>query len=203
MTPRSAARVIHATWLSVPARHWVELTVSLIILFALAVVAGLWLREPFEAASTWMARGFGLSGLFASTLAIDTLPTPLSAAPLMLLAIQGQLDVWQIMVCVSTASIIGGMLGYLIGRTFGMPEFIDRRLQTKHPVLFEAMKRHGAVGVALAGTLPLPLAIGTWTAGAMRIAFWQVAIALLVRVPKVGFYVILITSGLSVGQHVN
>jgi len=168
MTPRSAARVIHTTWHRVPVRHWVELTVSLMILFALAVVAGLWLREPFEVASTWVARGFGLSGLFACTLAIDTLPTPLSAAPLMLLAIQGQLDVWKIMVCVSTASIVGGMLGYLIGRTVGMPEFINRRLQAKHPVLLEAMRRHGAVGVALAGTLPLPLAIGTWTAGAFR-----------------------------------
>ena len=92
------------------------------------------------------------------------------------------------------------MLGYLIGRTVGMPEFINRWLQGKHPALFEAMKRDGAMGVVLVGTLPLPLALGTWTAGAMRIAFWQVAIALLVRVPKIGLYVFLITSGLSFGQ---
>ena len=124
----------------------------------------------------------------------------MSAAPLMLLAIKGQLAAWKVVACVSSASIAGGLLGYLIGRSIGMPDALDRWLQGNHPVLFDLMKRHGGVGVVLAGTLPIPLALGTWTAGAMRVRFWRVAAACLVRLPKTGFYVILIVGGLGIGE---
>lgn len=184
----------------VPARHWAELAISLLILFALAVIAEHWLREPFASAGDWMVRNFGLSGLFAATLAIDSLPTPLSVAPLMLLAIKGQLAAWQVVACVSSASFIGGLIGYCIGRMMGMPENIDRWLRKYHPTLFDLMQRHGAMGVVIAGTLPIPLALGTWTAGAMQVRFWRVAAACLVRLPKTVFYVILIVGGLSIGE---
>ena len=184
----------------VPARHWLELFASLVIIFVLAVLAGFWLREPFAVAGEWVVRRFGLSGLFLVTLAIDSVPTPMSVAPLMLLAIKGQLAAWKVMACVASASVSGGLIGYGIGRVVGMPVSLDRWLQSKHPTLFELMRRHGAVGVAIAGTLPIPLALGTWTAGAMRVQFWRVAVACLVRLPKTGFYVILIVSGLNLGE---
>lgn len=185
---------------AVPARRWVELMVSLLILFALAVLAGQWLREPFATAGDWVVRIFGLPGLFAATLVIDSLPTPMSVAPLMLLAIKGQLAAWQVVACVSSASVIGGLIGYFIGRAVGMPSAVDHWLQKRHPTLFDMLRRHGAVGVAIAGVMPIPLALGTWTAGAMRVRFWRVAAACLVRLPKTIFYVILIVGGLNLGE---
>ena len=80
-----------------------------------------------------------------------------------------------------------------------MPRRIEAWLETHSPEQFGLLRRYGALGVAAVGALPLPFALGTWTAGAMRVRFVGVLLACLVRIPKTGFYVGLIMSGLKLG----
>ena len=159
-----------------------------------------WLRGPLEIAGEYMVREMGVVGLFGAVLAVDAIPTPLSFVPLMLLAAQGGMHLSVVYGACASASIIAGMVGYFIGRSIGMPEWLDSFITRRHPDGKEWLHRYGAVGVVIVGILPLPFAIGTWTAGAMKVPFHQVALASLIRIPKTAIYFGLIVSGLQIGS---
>ena len=142
---------------------------------------------------------FGLLGLFIATLLVDSFPTPMSYAPLMLLAIQGGMSVWIVFIAASGASMLGGLTGYFIGRLVGLPARLEGWLETQHPEQLALLKRRGAWGVAAVAALPLPFALGTWTAGAMNVRLPGVLLACLVRIPKTALYIALIMGGLSLG----
>ena len=181
-------------------RHLViRLVMGFVVLFALAALCGLFLMEPIERLGTAVVTQLGLTGLFVAVLLIDSFPTPMSYAPLMLLAIQGGLPVWVVFIASSVASMSGGLIGYSIGRLVGLPARLSGWLEAQHPEQFTLLKRHGAWGVAAVAALPLPFALGTWTAGAMRVPLSGVLLACLVRVPKTLFYIALILSGLTLG----
>jgi len=181
-------------------RHLViRLVIGFAVIFGLAVLCGMFLMEPLERLGTAAVTQFGLLGLFVAILLIDSFPTPMSYAPLLLLAIQGDVPVLIVFATGSLASMCGGMIGYGMGRAVGLPKKIEGWLEDNHPEQFALLKEHGAWGVAAVAALPLPFALGTWTAGAMRVKFLGVVLACLVRIPKTGFYVALIMGGLKLG----
>lgn len=181
-------------------RHLViRLIVGFLVLFALATLCGLFLMEPIERLGTAAVTQFGLLGLFVAILLIDSFPTPMSYAPLMLLAIQGGMPIWVVFIASSLASMSGGLIGYSIGRLVGLPKRLEGWLEAKHPDQFILLKEHGAWGVAAVAALPLPFALGTWTAGAMKVRLGGVFLACLVRIPKTAFYIALIMGGLKLG----
>ena len=51
----------------------------------------------------------------------------------------------------------------------------------------------------LIGGLPLPFALGTWSAGAMGVRARHAMLASLVRIPKTALYVLFILLGVQVG----
>ena len=167
--------------------------------FVLAVLGSVYLKDFFTTAGVWVVDNLGLPGLFGAWVLIDTVPTPMSYAPIMFLSIKGGLNHWVILAVASVASMTGGMIGFTIGHWIGMPQRVRSWFDEKYPGKYEILQRHGAWGIVIVGLLPMPFALGTWTAGAMRIPFWQAALASLVRIPKTGIYVVLIMSGLAVG----
>ena len=180
--------------------HIIRLLIGFLIVFIIASVCGLWFKDPIGRFATLAVNNFGTLGLFGFVLAIDSFPTPFSYAPIMLLAIEGGISVAVVFFVSSLASMSGGLIGYTIGRLIGLPKKIEAWLLRKHPEQFTLLRRYGAHGVALVAALPLPFALGTWTAGAMRVSLGGVLLASLVRIPKTAFYIILITAGLSIGS---
>ena len=61
------------------------------------------------------------------------------------------------------------------------------------------IEARGAWGVAVAALLPIPYALATWTAGAMKVSLRDVMLASLLRVPKTAFYVALLAAGWGAG----
>ena len=184
---------------SIGLRTWINVIVGFAVVFLVAAAVGLWLKEPITSLGTAAVERLGLAGLISFVLAIDSLPTPFSYAPMMLLAVQGGMSTTLVFFTCSAASITAGLLGYGIGRLVGMPEWAERWLSEKYPAQLELLRKHGAWGVLIAGALPMPFAIGTWTAGAMGARLVPVALACLVRIPKTGIYLGLIAGGLSLG----
>jgi len=181
------------------AQTWLSVIGGFVVIFLVAAAAGMWLREPITDLGTAAVEHLGLAGLIGFVLAVDSLPTPFSYAPMMLLAVQGGMSTWLVFVTCSLASMTAGLLGYGIGRVVGMPERAEIWLSGRYPKQLKLLKTHGAWGVFIAGALPMPFAIGTWTAGAMGARFVPVALACLVRIPKTGIYLGLIAGGLSLG----
>jgi membrane protein YqaA with SNARE-associated domain len=177
----------------------VKTVVGLAVILLIAGIVGVVFKDPLEAAGRSFLDTFGLPGLFASVVITDGVPFPLTNEPLIFLARGAGVAAWLIFVIVSAASITAGAVGYwggrLIGGSFGLEEWLER----KQPALIYYMRKYGAEGVAIAALLPIPFQLSTWTAGTLHVAFPKVMLASLLRIVKTGFYVVLISWGLSFG----
>ena len=176
-----------------------KLLVGFAVIFALSALLGVYFNEPLEAFGTMLIDRFGLAGLAAATFFVDCVPTPLGYIPFMLLANVGGVANRTIFLVCFGASFTAGLTGYAVGRGIGMPPRLDAWMLEKHPRVRHLLDTHGVWGVVFIAALPLPLALGTWTAGALRLPMRKVALALLVRIPKTAFFLGMIESGLMVG----
>ncbi len=176
-----------------------KIAVGFAIIFGITALLGKFMHAPIVALGTAIMERFGLAGLAASVFMVDSIPTPLSYVPFMLLATVGGIPVTTVFLVSSVASYAAGFAGYGLGRAIGMPQRLDDWTRTKHPRIRDILDTHGGWGVAAIGGLPLPLAIGTWSAGALKIAPSKVAIALLIRLPKTALYLLMIELGLNLG----
>ena len=177
-----------------------KLVVGFLVVFGIASILGVWFREPIEALGTLAVERYGLLGLAVVVILVDLIPTPLSYVPFMFLASAGGLSFGAVLATSAAASYGAGLTGYALGRAIGMPPRLDRWMAEKHPRVRQILDERGGWGVAAIGALPLPLALGTWSAGALRVPAHQVALALLVRLPKTAVYLAMIHSGLSLGE---
>lgn len=176
--------------------------VGLGMLFAAAVLCGLWWRESIHEASAIVIGALGLQGLLGVVVLIDTFPTPFSYMPLIVFALNANEPLWQVLCICYGGSLCGSLLGYLIGRWMGVPKRLESWMKRRHPRALELLERSSVFGVALVGFLPLPMALGTWTAGAMHSHPLGVAIACHARMIKTALLVALILGGLGVAEPV-
>ncbi|MFZ9886288.1 MAG: YqaA family protein [Myxococcota bacterium] len=179
-----------------------RLLASFATLFVLALVGAVALREPLQEVGAWAVERMGLYGLFTLTVLLDAVPTPFSYAHLMWLLLQGGESPVRVFAVASCGSLVGGTVGFLLGRRVGLPRSLEAWLRRRHPRLLPLVENYGAWGLAAIAALPLPFALGTWSAGALGVPKRAALVALLVRIPKTGLYVFLIVSGLQLAQGV-
>jgi len=178
---------------------WLKLLMGFAVLFTVAATAIYLFGPSIQKAGAYAVSQFGLAGLVVAVLVIDACPTPLSYVPLMLLGLEGGLSVWDVFAYASAASVFAGFVGYGAGRLIGVPRRLDMWIRTRFPDHHPLLRRYGALGVFVAGALPFPFAVGTWSAGAIKSPFRWVALACLVRIPKTGVYLALLTGALELG----
>lgn len=176
-----------------------KFVIGFVVIFALAATAGLFFREPIYAFGKLVVGQYGLLGLAIAVLLVDALPTPLSYVPFMALAIAGGLSFTEVFLVSSAASYAAGCLGYGAGRMLGMPPRFEAWIHRRYPRVQQLLDQYGGWGVAAIAVLPLPLAVGTWSAGSLKVKTRQVAVALLLRLPKTLAYLVMIERGLQLG----
>ena len=173
--------------------------VGLVVILVIAGIVGVVFKEPLQAAGGAFLDAFGLVGLFVSVLITDGVPFPLTNEPLIFLARGAGVGTWMIFGVVSLGSVVAGTIGYWGGRLVGRNLGLETWLEIKQPALVHYMRKYGAEGVAIAALLPIPFQLSTWSAGTLQVPYLKVLLASLLRIPKTGFYVLLIVGGLSLG----
>ncbi|MBR1681352.1 DedA family protein [bacterium] len=85
---------------------------------------------------------------------------------------------WYATVC-SFASVLGGLIGYLIGLIGGRPVF--NWFFRKNPEQFEKVEtlynKYGSIAVFFAGFTPIPYKVFTIASGVLNMNWWKFAIA--------------------------
>jgi len=178
----------------------VPILVGFGVIFVLAAVAGVLFREPLFDAGSWVVDQYGAFGLLGAVLVVDSFPTPMSYVPFMALGIAGGMSVVEVFLLSASASYVAGCLGYGIGRFIGLPRRLETWIHRRYPNVQDLLERYGGWGVAAVAVLPLPLAVGTWSAGSLRVNGRQAALALLLRIPKTAIYVGVLSQGLRLGS---
>lgn len=176
-----------------------QMAIGLLMMFVVAALSGLLLREPLVQIGGWCVTRFGITGLFVATWVTDTSPLPLTNEPLMFLALGGGMGRWTIFAVVSAASVLGGASGYWFGRTLHRFTRVREHMTRWSPDVVAWLEKNGAWGVAVAALTPIPYSLSTWTAGIIGTRFSLVMLAALVRIPKTAFFLLLLIAGWELG----
>ena len=81
-----------------------KILIGFATVFLLAVFGSIYLKEFFTTVGVWVVENLGLPGLFGMWVLIDTVPTPMSYAPIMFLSIKGGLNHWVILAVASAVA---------------------------------------------------------------------------------------------------
>jgi membrane protein YqaA with SNARE-associated domain len=172
-----------------------QMLIGLAVMMVVAGLSAWFLQAPLQAAGEWSMRTFGLTGLFVGTIITDSSPLPLTNEPLMFLAMTGGVNHWTIFWVVSAASVLGGAHGYFWGWLLGRRTRIRERMHAWSPEVVDWLERNGGWGVAVAALTPIPYSLSTWTAGIVGTPLRIVMAAALLRIPKTGFYLLILILG--------
>eukprot|EP00438_Fugacium_kawagutii_P023839 Skav212424 [mRNA] locus=scaffold202:158340:165607:- [translate_table: standard] len=121
-------------------------------------------------------------------------PQPFPYVPLIFIAVKAKVPKIQVFAVCTLGSYLAALGGYGVGLSLAKVSCYQQQLQRlteSYPWLPNLMQRRGAVGVAIAALLPVPLALATWTAGSFRVNFLQFLISAGCRMPKILIFVIL------------
>ena len=177
---------------------------AIIAIVALVVLVGglalLWRDELFQLGEVFVEE-LGLAGLFLGFFLPDALPLPLPHDVFSGLCLLGGVSFATIVGVASSASLLGGSVGFYIGRRLSHTQRFQR-IMTRHGAEAHALvSRYGGPAVAIGAITPLPYFIVCWAAGALQMRYRRFMIWSLWRIPRVAGYLWLVQLGfLKVGQ---
>ena len=172
---------------------------SVALIFALAVLAGVYFRNELATAGEGFVDSLGGTGLFLCYFGMDAFLLPIPQDPFAALALSGGLAFWDIVFWAGSGSIVGGCVGYGLGRLLSRNQGIQQRFQGRLEQGEGFMKRWGVAAVLIAGITPFPYTVVCWVSGALRMSFWRFLLAsLAIRYVRVASYLWVIEKGIGV-----
>uniref|UniRef100_A0A7S4UEX4 Uncharacterized protein n=1 Tax=Alexandrium monilatum TaxID=311494 RepID=A0A7S4UEX4_9DINO len=172
----------------------VKIVVSVTFFLSMTFLLEHFAKDKVTEVSEKLMDCIGLPGLFTIIFLADGLPQPFSYVPLIFMAVKGSVPKPMVFSTCAVASYSAGLVGYCVGSSIKarkiqcLEDFLKRNTG---PAVVDMMTRKGALGVALAALLPIPLAVATWTAGYVGVDVRQFLPAPLCRIPKIALFVIL------------
>ncbi len=133
------------------------------------------LRKLYHWVLHWAYTPYGTWALILDAFAESSFfPVPPDALLIALSLSRPKKAIWYALLC-SVASILGGVLGYLIGLWFmdiiGMPILEAYGFVDKFEQVAQLYNKYSGIAVAIAGFTPIPYKVFTIAAGACRISF--------------------------------
>ena len=178
----------------------IQFIFGLIILVAIGALCAWLFNEEVQYYGNLFIDKYGLMGIAVGTLICDTSPIPLTNEPIALIALGAGIPFWDIVITMSFASHCGAPIGYVCGYFLGQQAWFQRLATQKYPNAFKNSQRHAVKAVALGALLPIPYAITTWVAGAVKADFRLVVLAGSLRWIKNIMSVSLVAGGWAIGQ---
>ncbi len=167
-----------------PGRNIIKAALMVIASFLLMVVLRFTLKDLIEGTARDVAEHLSYPGMFLVTMAMDTLIDPFTPDIVLFLALSGDYDPFLSVLFISLGSIIGGHIGYQIGRSLGHTRFVRRVVGSymgRGRLLFS---RYGLYAVILAAFTPIPFSTVCWIAGIFEMDRKLFFIGTLWRVPR-------------------
>ena len=151
---------------------------------------------PFHQYATRAVRHEGLLGVFAFVLIVDTFIVPASLD--LVFPVTMTWNPVPLLVVMCSASVLGGILGYWIGRTLYRVPFVRATVSGYYDRGAAMLKRYGIWSVVIAGLFPIPFSTVSWIAGMLRLPFHTYVLAALSRIPRIVGYWALLRAGVEI-----
>lgn len=162
---------------------------------AIAVVSAYFKTQLLEVAEGFV-RALGGLGVALGFFIPDAFTLPLPNDVATVLGLAGGLSFLEVTLWATAGSLLGGSVGYGIGRTLRKTSFVRRLFERRGGLVQNTMDRYGVAAVAVAAITPLPYSIFCWAAGAARVPFRQFLLVSQLRWIRVAGYLYVIQLGL-------
>jgi membrane protein YqaA with SNARE-associated domain len=173
---------------------WSTLAALAILGLGLAAFAAVF-GEPLLALGEVFTETLGGAGVVLGYLLPDALTLPIPADLVAALALFGGTPFVTVASLGAVGSVIGGALGWVIGRTLIARVPSLRRRMERDPGLVHALERSGPLVLGLAALTPMPFSVACWGVGALGMRFSTYFVISLLRVPRVFLYLWLVDLG--------
>lgn len=173
---------------------------SLLIFIAILVASALALLHFRPTVSQWsrsMIEEIGGWGVALGFFVTDAFSAPIPNDIFSVFGRMGGMPFWEVVAWASGGSIVGGCLGYWIGR-HGIARNRWLRAwmggQGQHSVA--RVRKYGAWFLAVAAITPLPYSLVCWAAGIVNMRFGRFFLVSGLRVVRIALYLYLIEQGM-------
>lgn len=170
--------------------------VGIVGLVAVVAAIGYWLREPLLALGTTFVDRFGGIGIAIGFAIPDAFTVPLPNDTFLALGLAGGMSDGPLIAWGTFGSIMGGSLGWALGRLLRRTTWLRRFMTGRGAGLDRALKKHGIKVVAIAAVTPLPYSVSAWAAGSTFMPYRTFVTVSLLRVVRVVTSLYLIHLGL-------
>ncbi len=167
-----------------PKRNIIKAALMIVAAFLLMVVLRFTVKDLIEGGAKDVAELLSYPGMFLVTMAMDTIIDPFTPDIVLFLALSGDYDPLLSVMFISLGSIIGGHIGYQIGRSLGHTRLVRRVIGSymgRGRLLFS---KYGLYAVILAAFTPIPFSTVCWIAGTFEMDRRIFLIGTLWRVPR-------------------
>lgn len=194
--PVDAPRPRSASIIMSPRRLILSSVMVLATLMAIVASVGYWLREPLLEVSRMFVDVFGGVGVGLGFFIPDAFTVPLPNDVVAVLGLAGGMSFVEVTLWATGGSLLGGAVGYWIGRYLRSTATVRRILRRGGGMAQRVLDRYGMKAVAVAALTPLPYSIFCWAAGAGRLSFKLFLLVSTLRFVRVAGYLYLIQLGL-------
>lgn len=178
-------------------RLLISSALGVVALVALVAAIGYWLREPLLEFGAAFVTRFGGPGIAIGFALPDAFTIPLPNDTFLALGLAGGMDDLPLIAWGTLGSIMGGSVGWLLGRLLRRTAWLARFFAGRGAGLDTALRRHGIKVVAIAAVTPLPYSVSAWAAGSTLMPYRTFAAVSLLRVVRVVMSLYLIHLGLA------
>lgn len=165
-------------------KNLIRLGIAFLIVLGIVVVLRVLFGDHIEAFAQTLVDKFGLMGIFFSTLILDSLVLGISPDFVLFVAIAGEMDPLRILLAISIASILGGNIGYFIGRYLGNLKIVHKRIEPYERKGHYLMEKYGIWAVIVGAMTPIPFSTICWIAGMLEMKYTHFLAGVVWRIPR-------------------
>lgn len=173
----------------------IQFAIGLALLMTAMGLVGYLYRQPLMRLSKTFVENLGGFGVALGFFIPDAFTVPFPNDAFTFLGLQGGLSFWETVAWGTGGSILGGVVGFWIGRLLGTREWMIRFFKGRGAEAYAITYRYGKVALAIAAFTPIPYSIVCWACGAVNIKFRYFCLISLLRFPRVALYLYLIQKG--------
>lgn len=162
----------------------VRLVLGLGLLVAVVALLSWRFRDPLERFGHVFVERFGAAGVAGGAFLADGIHFPLPPQFFLFAGEAGGMSRWLAVSSALVGSTLGGLLAFAVARRLAHVEVLASKGRVTRRVLEVLFQKHGYLGVALAGTLPISYWVLCALSGALRLPWRAYGVLALVRVPR-------------------
>jgi membrane protein YqaA with SNARE-associated domain len=158
---------------------------AFVVIIALIFLSILFFYSEIKSVATLFVQTYGLTGLFVLVVIMDTIIQPMSPDILVFGSTFGGANLLWASLVGGFASVLAGIIGYLIGRYIGEEGFVKWFNKEHLDKGKEFFSKYGVWAIVFGALSPLPYSAFCWSAGVYRMRFIPFLLSsILTRLPR-------------------